>query len=101
MSEPGASLRRTRADGLQLGQAGQEEAPDSFGGTAMTDIVVDVAWPIRQPGWIPLEHGYYLLSAVSGLIPRVHEDRQMGIHRIRGTPSSPGRLRLTSVSALT
>lgn len=60
----------------------------------------DVRWPIRHDGWIPLQHHYQLLAAVSRIVPDVHRTGQIGIHAIRGIQDGPGRLSLTERSAV-
>jgi CRISPR-associated protein Cas6 len=61
---------------------------------------VDVLWPIRNAGRIPLHHQYHLFSAVSRLVPTVHECDKFGLHAIRGRSVGPGVLRLEPTSAV-
>ena len=52
-----------------------------------------------QGDTIPLDHAYPLFSALSDVIPELHEDREVGIHSIRGQ-AVDGRLKLTNRSIL-
>jgi len=49
---------------------------------------------------IPVDHGYLLLSAVSQWIPKIHEDRDIGIHPIVGRLVGNRQLALTPSSRL-
>ena len=50
---------------------------------------------------IPADHGYHLLSAVSGLVPEIHGDDQVGVHPISGRLIGDRRLAITENSRLT
>jgi CRISPR-associated protein Cas6 len=34
---------------------------------------------------VPVDHGYALYSAISRLLPQIHEAKNIGVHPIRGT----------------
>jgi CRISPR-associated protein Cas6 len=46
--------------------------------------VVDLLFPARA-GAIPVDHGYWLFSALATLLPTLHERRDVGIFNLRGT----------------
>src|SRR5271166_5279815 len=50
---------------------------------------------------IPLDHGYAVFSAVSGLVPEIHANRQVAIAPIRGVFKAPTTLTLAPFSRLT
>lgn len=64
-------------------------------------MIVDIRWRILGESRIPLQHQYPLLSAVSKLVPAVHDRNLLGIHPIRGMHTEPGYLRTTDDSAVT
>jgi CRISPR-associated protein Cas6 len=44
---------------------------------------VDLAF--RMTGTkVPVDHGYALYSAISRLLPEIHEEKNIGVHPIRG-----------------
>ena len=49
---------------------------------------------------IPLDHGYALFSALNRVVPRLHGDKQVGVHPIRGRQSAKGVLALIDGSRL-
>jgi CRISPR-associated protein Cas6 len=49
---------------------------------------------------IPVDHGYALYSAVSRVVPEIHNARQIGIHPIRGIYQGSGALLLAAYSRL-
>ncbi len=49
---------------------------------------------------LPVDHGYALYSAISRLIPEVHDAKEIGIHPVRGLYSGNGELGLTARSRL-
>jgi CRISPR-associated endonuclease/helicase Cas3 len=63
--------------------------------------VIDLRWRMTSPGSIPIHHQYFLLSAISGIVPAVHACDEFGVHPIRGMRTTPGRLDLLQDSALT
>ena len=49
---------------------------------------------------VPVDHGYALYSAISRIVPEIHEATNIGIHPIRGTYSGDGELMLRDSSRL-
>lgn len=49
---------------------------------------------------LSVDHGYALYSAISRLIPEVHDAKEIGIHPVRGLYSGNGELCLTARSRL-
>jgi len=49
---------------------------------------------------VPVDHGYALYSAISWLVPEIHEAKDIGVHPIRGTYSGNGELMLRDLSRL-
>jgi CRISPR-associated protein Cas6 len=49
---------------------------------------------------VPVDHGYALYSAISRLVPAIHEAKNIGVHPIRGTYSGNGELMLRDSSRL-
>lgn len=50
---------------------------------------------------IPVDHGYYLFSAISQLLPGIHSNAEVGIHPINGLLAGNRLLNITSYSFLT
>ena len=61
--------------------------------------VVDLAFRLTGSK-VPVDHGYALYSAISRLIPEIHEAKNIGVHPIRGTYSGNGELMLRDSSRL-
>lgn len=51
-------------------------------------------------GKVPVDHGYVLCSAISRLVPEIHEAKKIGVHPIRRTYSGNGELMLRDSSRL-
>src|SRR5262245_45425998 len=49
---------------------------------------------------VPVDHGYALYSAISRIVPEIHEAARIGIHPIRGMYSGNGELLLRDSSRL-
>jgi len=49
---------------------------------------------------VPVDHGYALYSAISRVVPEIHEAKNVGVHPIRGTYSGNGELMLRESSRL-
>src|SRR3989338_1139151 len=49
---------------------------------------------------VAVDHGYALYSAISGLIPEIHDAKNIGVHPNRGTYSGNGELMLRDSSRL-
>lgn len=49
---------------------------------------------------VPVDHGYALYSAISRIVPEIHEAKNIGVHPIRGTYSGNGKLSLWGSSRL-
>lgn len=60
---------------------------------------VDVGFYV-QGTTIPADHGYVLYCAISRLIPSLHGDTSVGVHRIHGRLAGGRRLQLTAASRL-
>jgi CRISPR-associated protein Cas6 len=61
--------------------------------------VVDLAFRLTGRK-VPVDHGYALYSAISRLVPEIHEAKNIGVHPIRGTYSGNGELMLRDSSRL-
>ena len=61
--------------------------------------VVDVAFPLAGAS-LPLDHGYLLFAALSGVVPALHKEAAWGVHPVRGTRTGPGELKLDKSSLL-
>jgi CRISPR-associated protein Cas6 len=60
---------------------------------------VDAAFPLVGKS-LPLDHGYLLFSAVSRILPALHERKAWGLHPVLGRRVGPGQLELIGSSAL-
>lgn len=49
---------------------------------------------------LPVDHGYALYSALSRILPEIHEAKNIGVHPIRGTYCGKGELMLRDSSRL-
>src|SRR5438093_1414624 len=49
---------------------------------------------------VPVDHGYALYSAISRVVPEIHEAKNIGVHPVRGTYSGNGELMLRDSSRL-
>ena len=49
---------------------------------------------------VPVDHGYALYSAISRIVPEIHEARNVGVHPIRGTYGGNGELMVRDSSRL-
>lgn len=58
---------------------------------------VDLCFPIKGTV-IPADSSYHLYAALSGLLPDIHDKREIGIHAIKGTPARDRTLTLTGQS---
>ncbi len=61
--------------------------------------MVDLSFELSG-GRIPLDYGYALFSALSRKVPRLHGDRRIGVHPIRGMRLEPRVLTLVPASRL-
>lgn len=61
--------------------------------------VVDLAFRLTGSK-ILVDHGYALYSAISRLVPEIHEAKDIGVHPIRGNYSGNGELMLRDSSRL-
>jgi len=61
---------------------------------------VDISFTVTG-NTIPADHGFALYGALSGIIPAIHSDEQIGIHPINGMPAGNRRIALTPASRLT
>ncbi|RME52005.1 MAG: type I-MYXAN CRISPR-associated protein Cas6/Cmx6, partial [Deltaproteobacteria bacterium] len=60
---------------------------------------IDLRFPVFGTE-IPADHGFRLFSAISGIVPEIHDDEGIGIHSINGTLSGNRCLTLTRRSFL-
>jgi CRISPR-associated protein Cas6 len=60
---------------------------------------VDLAFRLNGSK-VPVDHGYALYSALSRILPEIHEMKDVGVHPIRGTYSGNGELMLRDSSRL-
>ncbi len=51
-------------------------------------------------GKIPLDHGYYLYSAIANCTPNIHGQPWLSIHSINGVPDKQGNIKLIDNSRL-
>ena len=49
---------------------------------------------------VPVDHGYALYSALSRIVPEIHEAKAIGVHPIRGMYNGIGKLQLSDSSRL-
>lgn len=56
---------------------------------------VDLWFPVVGKT-LPSDHGYPLFAALSGVVPELHEQRDWGLHTLRGTRIGPGMIGLSS-----
>jgi len=61
--------------------------------------VIDLAFDLHGDA-IPLDYGYGLFGALCRVVPRLHDDRRVGVHPIRGLRLAPRRLTLVPQSRL-
>jgi len=66
----------------------------------MTQPFVDVAFPLKGSR-LPLDHGYSLFSAVSRVLPVVHQEEDWGVFPVYGKRTGPGVLSIVPTSMLT
>ncbi|MCY3729210.1 MAG: type I-MYXAN CRISPR-associated protein Cas6/Cmx6 [Nitrospira sp.] len=60
---------------------------------------VDLAFRLNG-STVPVDHGYALYSALSRMLPEIHEAKDVGVHPIRGIYSGNGELQLSDFSRL-
>lgn len=60
---------------------------------------IDVFFRI-QGKRLPADHGYLLYSAISRLIPTIHEDISLGLHPVSGAPCGNRQISLSANSSL-
>ena len=61
--------------------------------------IIDLSFML-QGDTVPLNHGYSLFSAVSRIVPDMHNQERIGIHPIRGIRNAPGVLSIIPQSRL-
>lgn len=61
--------------------------------------VIDLTFDLQGKS-IPLDYGYALFGAISGIVPSIHGDRRIGVHPIRGIKAERGSLALVPQSRL-
>ena len=62
--------------------------------------IVDVKFKL-QGTCIPADHGYHLFSAISKIIPEIHDNEETGVHPVSGQLNGKRLIRLTDKSFLT
>lgn len=62
-------------------------------------VVIDVALDIHGSE-LPVDHGYSLFSAISHIIPELHDDESVGIHPINGLLAGNRLMHITHDSKL-
>ena len=67
---------------------------------ALPMTTVDLTFPAMSTEPIPADHGYYLYSAVSRVLPSLHQQNGIGIHPIRGQQIGNRQLSLNERSRL-
>lgn len=60
---------------------------------------VDLAFRLNG-SVVPVDHGYALYSALSRIVPEIHEAKAIGVHPIRGMYNGSGKLQLSDSSRL-
>ncbi len=63
-------------------------------------MIVDVAFKLSASNAIPCDHGYFLSSAVSNVLPNWHGDSSIAIHPIAGQVIGARRMMLKTKSRL-
>lgn len=63
------------------------------------ETFVDVAFTLNGQS-LPLDHGYPLFSALSRVVPALHEQPRWGVHPVMGLRAGPDELALTKQSWL-
>jgi len=56
--------------------------------------IIDVIFPVNGDT-LPVDHGYALFSALSGVLPWLHERRDVGVFNVRGRLTPGGTLQLS------
>lgn len=62
-------------------------------------VMIDVAFNVNGSE-LPVDHGYALFSAISYIVPELHDDRSVGIHPINGLLAGNRLLHITCNSKL-
>lgn len=62
---------------------------------------IDLAFQITCATPLPSDHGYALFSAISGVLPSLHDSNSVAIHPIRGTQVGNRQIQLDDKSRLT
>ena len=62
---------------------------------------LDLAFPAFAVEPLPQDSGYILFAAISRLVPKLHEAKEVGIHPLRGRQIASRLLALTNTSNLT
>ena len=62
-------------------------------------LYVDLAFRLTGSK-VPVDHGYALYSAISRVVPEIHEAKSIGVHPIRGIYGGTGELMLRDSSRL-
>ena len=64
----------------------------------MTPAIVDLFFPIVG-NTLPSDHGFALYSALTRVVPELHDAPWWGLHTVRGTRAGPGVLQLGRAAA--
>ncbi len=62
---------------------------------------IDISFPAFADEPLPQDSGYILFAAISRLVPKLHEAKEVGVHPLRGRQIASRLLSLTSTSNLT
>ncbi|QDU61034.1 CRISPR-associated endonuclease Cas6 [Planctomycetes bacterium Pan216] len=63
--------------------------------------MLDLSFRLRSESAIAADHGYLLYSALSTLVPRLHQGNGIGVHPIAGRQNGDRNLQLQSWSRMT
>lgn len=63
-------------------------------------MYVDLNFRITTEDSVPVDHGYHLFAALSGLLPDLHQNNEIGIHSLRGKYLQNRQLKLRTNSCL-
>lgn len=66
---------------------------------SQSNTFVDVVYPL-QGEYIPIDHGYLLLGAISRIVPALHGENKWSVFPIQGRSIAPGILSLTPISCI-
>ncbi len=62
--------------------------------------IIDLSFPVFSQSPLPVDHGYVLYSALSRVLPELHESNGIAVHSIRGHQIGSRQLQLAEHSRL-